>query len=165
MFLDFSKAFDRVDKKTLFETLRRYKVPEHFVQAIRKLYVGRTVKLCIGVSETKALPCPHGVIQGDSLLALLYMIICNILPFFLDGDPQAVTLTPFNDLIYIDDIILTSVTVCVMESLLDIVLKVTSILGLVLNVNKCKVVVDSFGSSFSLKINYVVLEQVPSSLN
>lgn len=37
LFLYFWKAFDRVDRQILFETLRRYKVPQYLVCAIFKL--------------------------------------------------------------------------------------------------------------------------------
>lgn len=67
VFLDFPKTYERVVRKAFFETLRRCKVSEHFAQETSKLYVDRTVKLCIDTSETKVIPYPHGVTQGYSL--------------------------------------------------------------------------------------------------
>lgn len=78
VFLDFFEAFDRVDRKALFETLLRFKVPEQLVQAISKLHSGITVKFCIGTSGTKALPYSSWRYTCDSLSALLYIVFCNI---------------------------------------------------------------------------------------
>lgn len=73
-FLGFCKASDRAEGIALFVTLRRNKVPECLVQAISQLYIERTVRICMGTGGAKSVSYSCGIILGDSLSALLYVI-------------------------------------------------------------------------------------------
>lgn len=47
-FIDYKKAFDRVDKGTLWKVLRHFGVPDEITNIIRNLYEGTTCKVVCG---------------------------------------------------------------------------------------------------------------------
>ena len=51
-FLDYEKAFDSVDRTTLWKLLRHYGVPEKLVSLIRKSYDGKSCKVVSGKQLT-----------------------------------------------------------------------------------------------------------------
>jgi len=48
--VDYEKAFDRVDRQTLWKLLRHYEIPEKITNIIRNLYEGMTCRVTDGNS-------------------------------------------------------------------------------------------------------------------
>ena len=68
VFMDFSKAFDTVNRWTLWKVLKVYGCPESFINMIRQFHDGMTGRVSIGGVISDAFPINHGVKQ-DSVLA------------------------------------------------------------------------------------------------
>ncbi len=79
-FIDFSKAFDSIDRRYMCAVLRAIGVPEKMVEAIRTLYVDTTARVRMrtgGMSdEFKFLT---GVLQGDVLAPYLFIIVVDFI--------------------------------------------------------------------------------------
>ena len=59
VFIDLSKAFDTVDRSTLWTLLRRYGCPETFVKIIQEFHDGMAE--AIGGSTTDPFEISHGI--------------------------------------------------------------------------------------------------------
>jgi hypothetical protein len=74
VFIDLSKAFDTVDRSTLWTLLRRYGCPETFVKIIQEFHDGMAGAVSIGGSTTDPFEISHGLKQGCVLAATLFTL-------------------------------------------------------------------------------------------
>ena len=74
VFVDFSKAYDTVNRWTLWKVLKAYGCPESFINMIRQFHDGMTGRVSIGGDITDALPINHGVKQGCVLAPTLFTL-------------------------------------------------------------------------------------------
>lgn len=81
--LDFEKAFDRVDHSFLLSTLRKMGLPSRFCCMVQCLYSGRRSKLLVNGGLSEPFHINRGVLQGDPLSPLLFVLalepMCNSL--------------------------------------------------------------------------------------
>ena len=72
--MDFSKAFDTVNKWTLWKVFKAYGCPESFINVIRQFHDGMTGRVSIGGDISDAFPIYHGVKQGCVLAPTLFTL-------------------------------------------------------------------------------------------
>lgn len=77
IFVDFSKAFDCVDRKALKDILAFYNTPVTFINAIMSLYTDTAA--CVRTSSgcTDEFDTTSGVLQGDTLAPYLFVIVMD----------------------------------------------------------------------------------------
>ena len=63
VFINLSKAFDTVDRSTMWILLRRYGCPETFVKIIQECHDGMAIAVSIGGSSTGPFKISHGLIK------------------------------------------------------------------------------------------------------
>ena len=73
-FVDYEKAFDSVDRNTLWKLLRHYGIPEKITNIIEKSYQGMNCKVIHGQQLTKEFQVNTGVRQGCLLSPLLFLL-------------------------------------------------------------------------------------------
>ena len=73
-FLDMEKAYDRVNRKKLFEAMRCYGVHEKLVRLIERIYDGSMVKFELEKVMTRWCKSDSGVKQGCPFSPLLFNI-------------------------------------------------------------------------------------------
>ena len=73
-FIDMEKAYDRVDRRKLFEVMRGYGVQEILVDVIERLYNGSMIKFEMESIMTGWCKSDSGVRQGFPLSPLLFNI-------------------------------------------------------------------------------------------
>ncbi|VDO78036.1 unnamed protein product [Schistosoma margrebowiei] len=76
-FIGSEKAFDNVDRGTLWELLRHYGVPGKIVNIIRNSYDGPQCKVVHGGLLTDAFRVRTGVRQGCSLSLFLFLLVVD----------------------------------------------------------------------------------------
>jgi hypothetical protein len=77
IFLDFSYAFDTVNRDVIYNSLIKYNVPDKLIQLI-KLTMQRTkMKVKINNSYTEWSEMKTGVTEGDLLSALLFSVVLD----------------------------------------------------------------------------------------
>ena len=81
-FVDYEKAFDNVDRQTLWKLLRHYGIPEKITNIIRNSYEGLTCRVVQGRQLTDAFEVRTGVRQGCLLSPFIYLFIYLFI-FFL----------------------------------------------------------------------------------
>ena len=76
-FIDFSKAFDKIDRETLYRKLKQCNISSKFLNLIKNMY--RQFKSCVRTSDgTREYFCQeNGVLQGESLLPTLFAAYIN----------------------------------------------------------------------------------------
>ena len=77
LFVDFEKAFDRVDRTALWHKLISQNVSSKMVQMLKAIYAD--VKVCVKSSEglSEMISCPVGVKQGCIISPILYTLFLN----------------------------------------------------------------------------------------
>ncbi|VDP32070.1 unnamed protein product [Schistosoma margrebowiei] len=74
---DYEKAFDSVDRTTLWKLLRHYGVPQKIVNIIQSSYDGLHCKIVHGGQLTKSFEVKTGVRQGCLLSPFLFLLVID----------------------------------------------------------------------------------------
>ena len=77
VFLDFSKAFDSVNRKVMLQILFNYGIQEETVQAIAIMYNNPSSYVQSMVGPTKEFFTTAGILQGDTLAPYLFVIVVD----------------------------------------------------------------------------------------
>ena len=110
-FVDFSKAFDSINRPVMWEILAHYGIPHKLIAAIKSLYDDSTSCVKIGSNQTDSFAVRTGVLQGDTLAPFMFIIVLdyamqrteNDLGITTHIEPSSMTLP---DLDFADDIAL-----------------------------------------------------------
>ncbi|CAH8626502.1 unnamed protein product [Schistosoma haematobium] len=76
-FIDYEKAFDSVDRTTLWKLLRHYGVPQKIVNIIQNSYDGLHCKIVHGGQLTKSFKVKTGVRQGCLLSSFFFLLVID----------------------------------------------------------------------------------------
>lgn len=164
-FVDFSKAFDSIDRKLMWDILRAYGIPQKIVQAIKCLYDNSTSSVMIDGNLSNAFSVTTGVLQGDTLAPFLFIVVLDyalsrIQPgfgFTTHQQPQ----TMLEDLDFADDIALLDETESKATDHIKQVAEYAGQVGLRLNVDKTKFMSWPMNLSSGMTLtNGEVIEQV-----
>ena len=93
IYLDYSKAFDRVDHAILIKKLRKYKVHEGLVRWIQSFLEGRTQRVSVDGCLSGPATVRSGVPQGTVLGPILFLVYINDITSVVKGS----TLRSFAD--------------------------------------------------------------------
>ena len=77
VFVDFRKAFDSVSRSSIPLLLSAYGVPPLLVKATMELYTGSSAFIRTSDGPTEAFPTSSGVLQGDTLSLLLFVLVLD----------------------------------------------------------------------------------------
>lgn len=73
-FIDYVKAFDRVNRTVLWEIMEKHGYPRHLVEVIKGLYLNTNIIINTGLRKTSPITITRGVRQGCSLSPTLFNI-------------------------------------------------------------------------------------------
>ena len=76
-FIDFKKAFDSIDRKTMFAILRHYGVPSKMVNAIQAIYNNSRSVVLVDGHTSKEFDATTGVLQEDTLAPFLFITVID----------------------------------------------------------------------------------------
>ncbi|VDO74712.1 unnamed protein product [Schistosoma curassoni] len=76
-FIDYEKAFDSVDRTTLWKLLPYYGVPQKIVNIIRNSYDGLNCEIVHGGQLTDSFEVKTGVREGCLLSPFLFLLVIN----------------------------------------------------------------------------------------
>jgi len=152
VFVDFTKAFDSINRERMFTILGLYGIPPRIVAAIRCIYTGSKSFVSTPDGDTEAFSVNTGVLQGDTLAPFLFIITMDyVLRQAMQQQHLGVELRRrqgsrrpaeyLTDLDFADDIALVSHTIANAQSLLQHLESAAATVGLFINRAKTKAMV------------------------
>ena len=142
-FIDYTKAFDRVDHNKLWKILKEMGIPDHLTCLLRNLYVGQEATFKTGHGKTDWFQIVKGVHQGCILSPCLFNFYAEYIMWNAGLDEvQAgikIARRNINNLRYADDTTLMAESEEELKSLLIKVKGESENVGLKLNIQKTKI--------------------------
>ena len=156
VWLDYKKAFDSVAHSWVIESLNLAKIPDEIIEVIKMLMCKWRMKIHlyeeIDSIETSEIEYYKGIIQGDMLSLVLFILSVNTLSFILRKEGYKLgkekeqrehiqeiekTRTNLSHLFFVDDIKLYAWTLEMMRTLLEIVTQFSHDVGMKFGEDKC----------------------------
>jgi hypothetical protein len=76
-FIDFTKAFDSINRERMWLILLSYGIPDKIVNAIKTIYNGSQIKVMFNGQFTESIEVKKGILQGDALSPFLFIIVLD----------------------------------------------------------------------------------------
>ena len=140
-FIDFKKAFDSVNRETMWKILRNYGIPQKIVNAIAIIYNNSKSRVRLGNMLSEAFFVSTGVLQGDTLAPFLFLIVLDyVLGHTLPTHGiQTDAETTLPDLDFADDIVALDSDETAAEDHILTIQQAGQKVGLKINAEKTKV--------------------------
>ena len=154
-FVDYQKAFDRIDRNMLFFKLAKHGIDCQMFRIIKSMY--SNIKSCVRHNNqlSKMFNCNEGLMQGESLSPFLFSLYVN--DFEMEFIENMCVPVEIKDIVlflimYADDTVLFSETEQGLQDMLNCLENYTSKWNIKVNVDKTKIIVFRRGGK--LKSNY-----------
>ena len=165
-FIDYEKAFDSVDRETLWKLLRHYGIPEKIVNIIRSSYDGMSCRVVHGGQLTNSFQVRTGVRQGCLLSPFLFLLAIDwIMKSATSQRRNGIQWTlweQLDDLDFADDLALLSHSQQQMQDKTNVVAALSSQVGLNIHKEKTKVIKINSTSTERITLNGSPLEESQS---
>ena len=164
-FIDYEKAFDSLDRQTLWRLLRHYGIPTKLVNLIRNTYEGMSCKVVHEGKLSESFNVETGVRQGCLLSPFLFLLAMDwIMKTTTDGKRNGIQWTLWNqldDLDFADDLALLSHQQQQMQDKVNMLQETSQKTGLNIHKGKTKLLKVNYNSNEPVKlINEDPLEEV-----
>jgi hypothetical protein len=140
VFLDSSKAFDRVEYCKLFKLLMDRHVPAHVTRILLNMYTGQQVRVLWNGATSGNFPISNGVKQGAIVSPILFCVYLDTLLIELKKAGVGCYIGNWfvAALGYADDVVLLAPTARAMRTMLGVCDKFASEFNVLFNANKSK---------------------------
>ena len=78
VFVDLEKAFDRVPREELWNSMRRKQMPEKYVNIVKDMYADSKTQIRCGAGTSEAFAVGVGVHQGSALSPFLFATVMDV---------------------------------------------------------------------------------------
>lgn len=160
-FIDFQKAFDKLDRLQLWEIMSLRGYPQHLIDTLKRIY--RTTDIIINTGKTRniELRTTQGVRQGCSISPTLFNIyIDHIVKIWKNEINTGITIGHnklLNILLFADDLVIIQGNEDNLQTAIYRLQEIAKIYKLVISVPKTKVM--AFQGRFPIRSKIVVNEQ------
>lgn len=165
-FIDYEKAFDSVDRQTIWRLLRHYGVPAKITNIIRNSYEGMTCRVVHGQQLTDAFQVRTEVRQGCLLSPFLFLLAIDwVMKTSAAQKRNGIQWTPwtqFDDLDFADDLALLSHIQQQMQEKTTIIATHSACLGLIIHKGKSKILKVNNNNTAPIRLEGEALEEVES---
>ena len=156
-FVDYSKAFDFIDRTYLWQKLLNSNINGKVFNVIQSMYENAKSHVSINNNLSEAFPCQVGVRQGENLSPLLFAMYLNDFESFLSERYDGLTkvsssiLNELNIyfkifcLLYADDTLVLAESATELQKALDGLHEYCNMWSLKVNIDKTKIVIFSRG--------------------
>ena len=142
VFVDFEKAFDSLDRETLWKILRHYGIPDKIVKMIKLFYEDFQARVLHEGEATEPFEMKTGVRQGCMLSPLLFLLVLDWVNKQAFGEKktgiQWTLTTRLEDLDFADDLVLLSQAIRHMRTKTAALETSAARVGLLVNATKTK---------------------------
>ena len=142
-FIDFRKAYDRINRTLLFLKLQRLGIQGLFYNNIKALYKSVYYQIKVKGGYLEPIASKFGLKQGGVLSPLLFNLYVDDMKFIFDDkcDPVTLLMKPLSHLLYADDLLLLSTSESGLKTCLSKLESYCNMWQLEINIKKCKVVI------------------------
>ena len=172
MWFDYKKAFDSVPHDWILKALQLARVPQKIINTIENLMKVWATKLHLSDMITETIKYITGVLQGDCLALILFILCLNPLSFLLNklpgykpGPPGRRNCT-ISHLFFVDDLKTFAPDIMVAKAQLDLVTTFTNDINMELGSDKCAYINIERGKKVTLGekfgINGIELKELES---
>ena len=110
LFVDYEKAFDSIDRETLWKIMKAYGIPEKFIAIVKAFYKNSRAAVIHGDGKSEWFEIKSGVKQGCVMSGFLFLLVIDwIMRRTVDGVRTGIRwrmMDTLEDLDYADDIVL-----------------------------------------------------------
>ena len=110
VFVDYEKAFDSIDRDTLWKIMKSYGIPDKFIAIVRAFYRNNRAAVLHGDSQSEMFEIKSGVKQGCVMSGFLFLLVIDwIMRRTVEGERTGIRwrmMDTLEDLDYADDIVL-----------------------------------------------------------
>ena len=165
-FIDYEKAFDSVDRQTIWKLLRHYGVPAKITNIIRNSYEGMTCRVVHGQHLTDAFQVRTGVRQGCLLSPFLFLLAITWVMKTSTSQKrngiQWTVWTQLDDLDFADDLAILSHTLQQIQEKTNLISTHSASLGLTIHKGKTKILKVNNNNTTPVTLAGEALEEVES---
>ncbi|XP_073695611.1 uncharacterized protein [Garra rufa] len=165
-FVDYEKAFDSVDRGTLWKLLRHYGIPAKVVNLIKSSYEGITCRVIHKGQLTNSFQVKTGVRQGCLLSPSLFLIAIDWIMMTTTRERrtgiQWTLWSQLEDLDFADDLALLSHSQQQMQEKTSVLAVTSSQVGLNIHTEKTKILKINSSCNNPVTLNGSSLEEVQS---
>jgi hypothetical protein len=154
IFVDYLRAYDSVDRESLWKVLNKIKTSSKMLRMMQGIY--KSVKSCVkwGNELSEFFDCPQGLKQGCVLSPLIFSLLINDVAekVAINGKHGIQFLPGLQEvflLLFADDISLVSTTPAGLQNQINNLEKASDVLGLTVNLSKTKVMIFRKGGHLS----------------
>ena len=142
-FIDFRKAYDRINRTLLFLKPQRLGIQGLFYNNIKALYKSVYYQIKVKGGYLEPIASKFGLKQGGVLSPLLFNLYVDDMKFIFDDkcDPVTLLMKPLSHLLYADDLLLLSTSASGLKTCLSKLESYCNMWQLEINIKKCKVVI------------------------
>lgn len=159
VFVDFSKAFDSINREAMFHILGLYGIPSAIIKAIQLLYESSFSRVQTADGLTDFFKTMVGVLQGDTLAPFLFIIVLDYVLRNCLSEENGLTIIPrqsrrvpavkVTDLDFADDLALLSDSIQQAQQLVQDLEHAAKLTGLSMNPTKTEHMVINIASEAS----------------
>ena len=143
VFVDFEKAFDRINRNALWNKLQSLNVSSKMSKTLRAIYT--SVRSCVKTQNgiTATFNCPKGVRQGCCISPILFSFFLNDLKKYVSADSYGIDLDicKIFILLFADDLVMFAESKIELQRLLNKLYAYCTKWNLKVNIDKTKVIV------------------------
>ena len=165
-FLDYEKAFDSIDRATLWKILGNHGIPERIINLIKSMYEGTSCRVVHDGLLTDSFDIKTGVRQGCMLSPFLFILAVDwLMKDTTKGERNGIQWTLWNqleDLDFADDLALLSHKQDQMQRKTSTLNTVSQSVGLKIHPGKSKVLRTRSDQQVQVKVGDQALEEVES---
>ena len=164
-FIDFEKAFDSLDRETIWKLMRHYGIPEEIVLLVKRSYDGMKCRVVAGGQLSDPFEVTTGVRQGCLLSPFLFLLAVDwIMRQTADqgNDIQWTFTEKLDDLDFADDIALLSHSHNQMQRKTETLDRISARTGLKIHAGKTKVLRIKAATDAPIILHDEPLEDVQS---
>lgn len=163
-FIDFEKAFDSLDRTTLWQLMEYYGIPTKIINLIKNSYDGTVCKVMHAGQLSQSFEVKTGVKQGCLLSPFLFLLAIDwTMRETTEGKRNGIQWTMWeqlDDLEFADDIVLLSHTQTQMQEKTDRLSQTAIKLGLTPNTTKTQVIKIHSKNRHPIYLNSTPLKEV-----
>jgi len=165
-FIDYEKAFDSVDRETLWKLLRHYGIPEKIISLVRSTYQNMSCKITHAGQLSEKFEVKTGVRQGCLLSPFLFLLVIDWIMKTTTTDRnngiQWTLATQLDDLDFADDLALLSHSQKQMQEKTTHLETTSAGTGLNINKKKTELLKINTASSTPVTVNGEPIKEVDS---